>query len=223
MPLRFPVAFLLASLVSVSARAQDDARDANAAVDEDGRVQASEPAAEPAPVEDEPRLIVGFGGAVIFPLATPHLEALWPGATFAVAAHASLTKWLMPTLRLRGGILADQGASNAFPDPGVGTLLQGMGGIRFRPRGIAHPEEVPRGTCIWAEVDAGIGLWNGHWQPIFEATIGFDFEVGPVDLGPVVHFTHVLPTRPADGPDTFLLSVGLEVLVNDARGPSTPH
>ncbi|MBX7192223.1 MAG: hypothetical protein K1X94_09205 [Sandaracinaceae bacterium] len=170
---------------------------------------------------DTPRLIVGFEGAVIFPLASPHLEALWPGPTFALAAHASLTKWLMPTLRLRGAILADQAASNAFPDPGVGTMLHAMGGIRFRPRGIAHPEEVPRATCVWAEIDAGGGLWNGRWQPMFEATIGFDFEAGPVDLGPVVHLTHVLPTTAADGPDAFLVSVGLEVLVNDARGPAS--
>jgi hypothetical protein len=176
--------------------------------------------AEPEPERDEPRVIVGLDGAVLFPLATPHVEAYLPGPTLAVAAHFSVTKWLMPTLRLRGGVLADQAQSAAFPDPGLGTLLHAMGGVRFRPRGIAHPEEVPRATCVWAEVDAGIGLWNGRWQPVFEASVGFDFEVGPVDLGPVVHFTHVLPTGPADGPDAFLLSIGLEVLVGDARAAS---
>lgn len=171
---------------------------------------------------DEPRVLLGVDADVIFPLASPHLDAYWPGPTVSVAAQFSVTKWLMPTLRLRGGLLADQGQSAAFPDPGMGTLLHAMGGIRFRPRGIAHPEEVPRATCIWAEIDAGGGLWNGRWQPMFEATIGFDFEAGPIDLGPVVHFTHVVPTTAADGPDAFLLSVGVEVLLNDARGAATP-
>ena len=116
-----------------------------------------------AAAEDE-RVIVGIEGAVIFPVSTPQLDRLYPGATLSVATQFSLTNYLMPLLRLRGGFLAGQPQSDA----GNGYLGSLMGGLRFRPRGIAHPEEPSRASCIWAEIDAGVAAWNHLVRPTFE-------------------------------------------------------
>lgn len=170
-----------------------------------------------AQAEDEPRLLVGVEGDVFFAVGAPQVDRYLPGPSLAASLQLSLTKWIMPVLRVRGGFLTmGTGQSD------LGTLGSVVTGIRFRPRGIAHPEEVPRATCVWAEVDAGVGLWNGLVRPAFEAAVGFTFEAGDVGLGPVVRFLHVLPTEPSDGPDPFLMTVGLEVLFGDARGAPTP-
>lgn len=159
------------------------------------------------------RVIVGLEGALIFPVTSPQVDRLYPGGTFSVATQFSVTNYLMPLLRARGGFLISQPQLNAGPD----YLVSVMGGMRFRPRGIAHPEEPSRASCIWAEVDAGVAVWNGLLRPTFEGAIGFGFLVDDVTMGPVVRFAHVLSTEPSDGPDAFLMTVGLEILLNDAR------
>lgn len=162
---------------------------------------------------DDERLLVGIEGAVLFPVTSPYVDALYPGPTVSVAAQLSLTKYLMPLLRLRGGTLIRQSQTTSGPD----YLVSLMAGLRFRPRGIAHPEEPSRASCIWAEVAAGGAAWNDRIRPTFEAAIGFGFVADDVTLGPVVRFAHVLPTESTDGPDAFLMTVGLEILLNDAR------
>lgn len=159
------------------------------------------------------RVIVGLEGAVIFPVTSPQIDRLYPGGTLSVATQFSVTNYLMPLLRARGGFLVSQPHLNAGPD----YLVSVMGGMRFRPRGIAHPEEPSRASCIWAEVDAGVAVWNGLVRPTFEGAIGFGFLVDDVTMGPVVRFAHVLSTEPSDGPDAFLVTIGLEVLLGDAR------
>ncbi|MBX3274819.1 MAG: hypothetical protein KF729_31435 [Sandaracinaceae bacterium] len=149
---------------------------------------------------------------MLFAVGAPQVDRYLPGPSLAASLQLSLTKWIMPVLRVRGGLLS---AGSGQPD--LATLGSVVAGLRFRPRGIAHPEEVPRATCIWAEVDAGVGLWNGLVRPAFEAAIGFTFEAGDVGLGPVVRFLHVLPADASDGPDPFLMTLGLEVLFGDAR------
>lgn len=161
----------------------------------------------------EERVIVGLEGAVLFPVTEPQVDDLYPGPTFSVAAQLSVTKYLMPLFRLRGGSVVHQPQTVAGPDYHVSL----MGGLRFRPRGIAHPEEPSRASCIWAEVAAGAAAWNDRIRPAFEAGIGFGFVVDDVTLGPVVRFAHVLSIEPGDGPDAFLMTIGLEVLLNDAR------
>ena len=159
------------------------------------------------------RVIVGLEGALIFPVTSPQVDRLYPGGTLSVATQLSVTNYLMPLLRARGGFLISQPQLNAGPD----YLVSVMGGMRFRPRGIAHPEEPSRASCIWAEVDAGVAVWNGLVRPTFEGAIGFGFLVDDVTMGPVVRFAHVLSTEASDGPDAFLMTVGLEILLNDAR------
>lgn len=144
------------------------------------------------------------------PLAT---RLFAPGASASVALHFSLTQWLMPLVRARGAVLGAAGTGNGE----LGSLGTLSLGLRFRPRGIAHPEEPSRAGCVWGEVDAGLALWNGRWLPTFEAAVGFLFLAGDVDLGPVVRFVDLWPTSAGDGPETFLVTVGLEALFGDAR------
>ncbi len=172
----------------------------------------------PAPSDDGPRLLFGFEGAVWFPVTDPQLQLYWPGATGSIAAHVSLTKYLMPVIRMRMGFLADAPPPDPPDnDPSAAYLSSFALGLRFRPRGIAHPEEASRASCIWAEVAAALAFYGDNVRPSFEGAIGFGFVAGDVTLGPVVRFLHVLSVEPSDGPDTFTMSAGLEVLLNDAR------
>ncbi len=159
------------------------------------------------------RVIVGVEGAVLFPVTAPQLDRFYPGATISAAAQFSVTNYLMPLVRARAGVLTLQPQTSSD----VPYVVSLMGGLRFRPRGIAHPEEPSRASCIWAEVDAGIAMWSGLARPTFEAAIGFGFLVDEVTMGPVVRFAHVLSTTSSDGPDPFLMTVGLELLFGDAR------
>ncbi len=165
-----------------------------------------------AAAEDE-RVIAGVEGALIFPVTSPQVDRYYPGGSISAAAQFSLTNYLMPLVRARGAFLVSQPQVDAR----TGYLVSLMGGLRFRPRGIAHPEEPSRASCIWAEVDAGVAVWNDLVRPTFEAAIGFGFLVDDLTMGPVVRFAHVLTTEVTDGPDAFLMTVGLELLFNDAR------
>lgn len=162
------------------------------------------------------RVMLGVEGALLVPTTPLATSAYAPGATASLAAHFSLTNWLMPLVRVRAGLLGTGDRVNNETSA-LGTLGSVMGGIRFRPRGIAHPEEPSRAACVWAEIGAGGSVWNGRVLPGFEAAVGFLFVAGDVDIGPAVRFLHVLPVAASDGADLFLVTVGLEVLVGDAR------
>lgn len=158
------------------------------------------------------RVIFGAEGALLVPTTSPSTSALAPGATLSLAAQFSVTNWLMPLVRARAAAL---GAGGQQHDPtGMASFL---GGVRFRPRGIAHPEEPSRAACVWAEIDAGLTLFGARAQPTFEAAVGFLFLAGAADIGPALRFVHVMPASSGDGPDVFMVTVGLEVLLGDAR------
>ncbi|MGE0786911.1 MAG: hypothetical protein AB7S26_14660 [Sandaracinaceae bacterium] len=160
--------------------------------------------------EGSDRVIVGLEGAVIFPFTDPQLAEYYPGGTISLATVFAVTKFLAPLFRLRAAWLSAQEAQ-------TGYLATASLGVRFRPRGIAHPEEPSRASCIWAEIDASIAAWNGEARPAYEVALGFDFEAGDVTLGPVVRFVHVIEFEHPDEPQTYLLTAGLEILLNDAR------
>ncbi|MCB9596064.1 MAG: hypothetical protein H6719_25305 [Sandaracinaceae bacterium] len=159
--------------------------------------------------EGSDRVIVGVEGAVMFPFTDPLLAEYYPGGTISLATQFSVTKFLMPLLRVRGGALSAQQNEAAY-------LLTASAGLRFRPRGIAHPEEPSRASCVWAEIDASIAALNGEVHPAYEIAIGFDFIVDDIDFGPVVRFVHVIGEQ-APYEQTYLLTGGLEILFNDAR------
>lgn len=170
---------------------------------------------------DDERLMLGVEGAYFSPTQRLSAAAYSPGGTLSVAAELSLTPWLIPLVRVRGALVG--GASgNVDGRQDVGSLGSVSAGVRFRPRGIAHPEETSRASCVWAEIDAGIALWNGRLQPTFEVALGFTSEAGDVDLGPVFRFVHVLPMSAADGTDVFSMTIGLELIFGDRRAASAP-
>ena len=128
--------------------------------------------------------------------------------------------WLLGGLRLRGGFLGDGPPPQdvSIRDPGVGSLWSLSAALRFRPRPFFHPDEVQRGHCVWLEVAAGGALTGSLVRPSFEVGIGFNFEAGPLDLGPSVRFVHVPHfDDPLDDRSAYLLTVGMEVLFFDAR------
>lgn len=162
---------------------------------------------------DGERVLVGIEAAVFFPVTEPRVDRLYPGASFSVATQFSVTPYLMPLFRARSGFLLAQ----PQVDAGAEHVVSLLAGMRFRPRGIAHPEEPSRASCVWAEAAAGVAAWNAIGRPTFEGAVGFSFVVDDVTMGPVVRFAHVLPIELGDGPDLFAMTIGLEVLLNDAR------
>jgi hypothetical protein len=174
--------------------------------------------APPAARADDVRVFGSIEGALAIPTDAPGHRAYASGASLSGAVHLSATNFLMPLARVRVVALG-AGASD------LGPTTQGLTpslslGLRFRPRGIAHPEEPSRAGCVWAEVDAGAALWGGNVLPSFEAAVGFLFTLpgsAGVDIGPVFRFVHLLSTSQADGPVPYVVTVGLEVLINDAR------
>ncbi|MFO0686080.1 MAG: hypothetical protein U0234_28725 [Sandaracinus sp.] len=164
---------------------------------------------------DGERVLFSAEASYVVPTDPIATRPFAPGGGVSLAAHFSLTQWLMPLARARGALL---GAGDRTLGQGeLGSLGSVLLGIRFRPRGIAHPEEPSRAGCVWGEIDAGLALWNGRPLPTFEAAVGFLFLAGDVDVGPAFRFVHLWPTAAADGPETFLVTVGLELLFGDAR------
>ncbi len=165
---------------------------------------------------DGERVFVSGEAALVVPTDPLPTRLFAPGGSASLAAHFSLTEWLMPLVRARGALLGAGDPTNGARS-GLGTIGSLTLGVRFRPRGIAHPEEPSRAGCVWAEIDAGLASWNERPLPSFEAAVGFLFLAGEVDVGPAFRFVHLWPTSAADGPETFLVTVGLELLFGDAR------
>jgi outer membrane protein OmpA-like peptidoglycan-associated protein len=164
-------------------------------------------------------------GALAVPLAEPQSQRFLPGATLGVALHTPVTNWLVPIVRVRGIVLGDGAApaDTTLRDPGVGTALAWTAGLRLRPRGFFHPEELQRANCVWLEIDAG-GVATGDLvRPFFEVGVGFGFEIDDVRLGPAARFLHVLHfDDPLDGNSAYLLSLGVELVLFDRRAPPPP-
>lgn len=158
--------------------------------------------------DDWSRVLVGLEGAVLFPITEPQVQQYYPGGTVSVAAQWTVTKYLAPLVRLRAGWLSAQERNAAH-------LMSASLGLRFRPRGIAFPDEPSRASCIWAEADISVAGWNGQTRLAYEGAIGFGFVVDDVTLGPVVRFVHVVEFGSL--PQSYLMTAGLEVLLNDAR------
>jgi hypothetical protein len=171
---------------------------------------------------DDERVLLNAETSLAVPAEAFDRSPYTSGGTLSAATLFSVTKWLMPLLRVRGTILGAHG-QDANPGALLGTSGSLMAGLRFRPRGIAHPEEVPRATCIWAEIDAGVALFGDRIQPTFEVAIGFAAEAGPIDIGPVVRFVHVFPTAAGEDTHAYAVTLGLEVIAFDARPSGVPH
>lgn len=153
-------------------------------------------------------------------VASPQLERFGPGGHLGVALLMPVSPWLIPGARLRAGIFADGAAPQdvSLRDPGVGGLGSLTLSLRLRPEGLVSPSDPQRGTGAFIEIAGGVGVTGPRVRPVFEATLGWGFEVGEFDLAPVLRFVHVVQVEePLDSRSAFILSLGAEFTLFDAR------
>lgn len=151
------------------------------------------------------------------PLAAPDPGVGW-GGTFSGAFMVAYERFLIPSLRVGATVL---GSGSLTPEQDLvatasrrGELATTFtGALRFRPRGIAHPNEPSAAGCVWAEVGIGVALGlSVEAQLALEGAIGFHFDLGDVDFGPVVRVLHTYNARSED----VLLTFGVELILGDA-------
>mgnify|MGYP001209772804 CR=1 FL=1 len=159
------------------------------------------------------------------PLTDPQNDQYGPGGSLAIGAYRSLAPWVLIGARLRGSIF-DSGAAPEnplFKDQPAGGLYTLSAALRFR---IASGDDPRRGTGPYLELAGGPGLTDDLIRGTVEAGIGWNFEAGAADLGPVIRYQHVFhddvfDNGPLQPDDAHLLLVGLEVVLFDER-PAPP-
>lgn len=94
--------------------------------------------------------------------------------------------------------------------------------LRVRPLAGLIGDDDRRGTGLYIDAGAGVGLLDGDFSPAFNAAIGWNFGLGPVALGPKFRFTHMMNTRDEGESqwtsDVFTWMGGLEVVFMDGVG-----
>lgn len=89
--------------------------------------------------------------------------------------------------------------------------------LRVRPLARLFDED-RRGTGLYLDIGAGVGLMEGDFAPAFNAAIGWNFGLGPVAIGPKFRFTHMMQNDETDhfgGEDIFTWMAGVEVAFLD--------
>ncbi|MCB9632366.1 MAG: OmpA family protein [Sandaracinus sp.] len=172
---------------------------------------------------DEPWLLtLELDGAV--PLSRPQRDWFRPGGAGAVTLWRFVHPAVGLGLRVRGGWLSDGPAPRdlGLKDPGVGGL--GTLGAMLRWRPITRTEDPRRGTGLFVDVGGGGALTGGLVRGSVEAGLGWGFEVGSVDLAPVVRYLRVFQPNgdQLDTRDAQILLVGLELTLFDPRGGGVP-
>jgi len=156
------------------------------------------------------------------PVTTPAVNRFLPGGGGSIGVLFAPFPFLLPSLRLRGIVLGDGPAPQdpTLVDPGVGALYTITAGFRLRTDGFGQSVPEPEATGFWIELNIGAGLTGALARPTFEAALGYLWNAGEghLDVGPVLRFTHVLQTeeRGIDGNSTFLIELGLDVVLFDA-------
>lgn len=158
-------------------------------------------------------VVAGEAGAAV-PLDGWASEAYGAGGTLSATAFRTLGDWFFVGARLRAGLLSDGDPPNlvGVEDPGLGSLVLVGASVRFRIPGLGG-DNLAVGPYL--EGTAGLGVSGADGRPGLEAGIGWTFEVGPVALGPSVHYLQFIQPDGADnvvGPDDArLLLFGIEV------------
>lgn len=149
------------------------------------------------------------------PLAAPNYGVGW-GGSFSGAMMVSIDRWLIPSLRVgaitlaSGALSPEQDVPNASRHGELATTFSGA--LRLRPRGLAHPNEPSAAGCVWAEVGIGVALgFSSTAQLALEGAIGFLFDLGDVDFGPVVRVLHAWNAQA----EHVIFSFGVEVVLGD--------
>ncbi|MFW5921291.1 MAG: OmpA family protein, partial [Polyangiales bacterium] len=177
----------------------------------------------PAAVHAQEPWLLSAEGGYLQPLTEPQRDLFQPGFTGSVALHRSLVPWVSLGVQLRGGLLFD-GDPPADPgrvDPGHGSLATLSLAVRVRP--LADPDDPRRGTGLWLEAAGGGGLTGDLGRGAIEGAVGWGFEAGAVDLGPVVRYVQVVDGQSTlDSRDARMLVVGAEIVLFDPRPKPAP-
>ncbi len=154
-------------------------------------------------------------GAVSGPLDDLSLDRYGVGGGGSLGAYRSFFPWLAFGLRVGAGALSGGGPLPQDPvDRGALDWGQLSAAARFRPLAGVDPER--RATSLFIEVGVGPWLIDGDVDPVFNATIGYGFGVGPVVIAPMFNFTHIWETHDRFGSEPILIgSGGLEVSWGD--------
>jgi hypothetical protein len=173
-------------------------------------------------------VLLELEGDFAMPLNAPARDRFLQGGGGSAAALFAPSQAALTTVRARVIVLGDGPAPQdpEIVDPGVGTLYTITAGARLRFDGISQSTLEPEATGFWAEIDLGVALTGPLARPAFEAAIGYLWDVGAtevdhVDIGPVARFVHILQTeeRGIDSNSTFVLTLGLDIVLWDAAAP----
>lgn len=158
------------------------------------------------------------------PLSSPQRNWFRPGGAGSFAVLRVLHPAVLFGARLRGGWLSDgpPPADVSLVDPGVGGF--GTLGLVARIRPMARGDDPRRGTGLFVELGGGGAVTGGLVRGTVEGAIGYGFELGAVDLAPVVRYLRVF--QPNDDQletrDAQLLVAGIELTLLDPRRQDRP-
>lgn len=228
-PLRDAVVFAIASVLLYPV-ATPSAREATSSRAPFGDLQSwlmftpSRAAAQESRAEDmsepkmqgEPWLLSGDASFAL-PLTEPQSDWFGPGATVGLSVQRGLFPWLTAGLRFRFGFLSDGDAPDeTLQDPGLGSFYIASALLRVRPLGSRR--DPARGTGLYLEGALGGGFTGEDLRPAIELGAGYGFEVGSVDIGPVIRFLQIIESTDAlDNRDARLLLLGVEATLFDRR------
>lgn len=165
----------------------------------------------PEEARDEALLLTVDAGLGI-PVSDPERDYLNPGMWAGAGLYHTWSPMLAAGLRAHGGFLTADGT-------GDDMLGMGLFSLALRARPLAKKDDVRRGTGLWVETGIGLGLLDGPGSDTdarlgFEGAVGWNFEAGPLGVGP---FFRVLHFFQRDASDLVAVVIGAEVNLFDHR------
>lgn len=171
------------------------------------------------------QFLLTVDGALSIPVSDPFDDLYNPGIYGGLGAYWTPSGVLALGARLHTGVL--------MGDDDHGTDKLGFGlltvTLRVRPMGGSGAS---RASGLWLEAGVGAGMMDDlggdgvDVQPAFEAGIGYQFEVGPIGIGPYVGLAYILRAEDEatglGGEDLATLQVGVELNFFDSREHAEP-
>lgn len=175
---------------------------------------------------DEPIYLtvdLGVSGA----LNDPVEDQFEVGGGGALGLYFSLIPEVALGAQVIGGALAE---GHPVPqDPvarGVGDYGLLAASLRVYPFAslMAHHTN-HRAAGLYLSASPGVGIFDGEIVPGYAASAGYDFAAGPISIGPMIRFTHLIETHGRFGDnDVLMLSGGLEIaFMDEARVIAPPE
>lgn len=168
---------------------------------------------------EEPWLLAAEADLAV-PLTQPQTDWFNVGGSLGVGLYRPLMHWLVPGLKLRGGILWDKNPDTLLRDTGNGTWFTASAAARFRP--FSDASDPRRGVGPWLEVAGGGGFSGEDLHPSIEAALGWGFALGAIRVSPTVRYLQIIDaTSSVDSRDARLLLAGLEFTFLDEAPTSS--